>query len=89
MERIRFKTIIVKTCTGASFTGQGCYPDFISRLHVCTTRSSLPADRFHTRKRVVVSRSLPENRCEVSSRSEILAPGKTTGVNSRRHHILW
>ena len=61
--------------------------------HICTTRSSPPADRFHTETGGRFA--FTWYRCEISYWSEILArPSTTTGVNSRRgeshpNDILW
>ena len=61
--------------------------------HICTTRSSPPADRFHTETGGRFA--FTWYRCEISYWSEILAPPSTTiGVNSRRgeshpNDILW
>ena len=58
--------------------------------YACTSRSSLPADRFHTETCFAFTwYRLPDFVPEWNSR-----PGTTTGVNSRRgksswHDILW
>ena len=61
--------------------------------YACATRSSLPTDRFHTEASVRFA--FTWYRCEISYRSEILAPVQQPGLthagpgDSRRHDILW
>ena len=74
---------------------------YVDKIHVCSksqtltyaTRSSLPTDRFHTEASVRFA--FTWYRCEISYRSEILAPVQQLGLthagtgDSRRHDILW
>ena len=77
-------TLIKYTCDSKSQT---------LHIYICTTRSSPPADRFHTETGGRFA--FTWYRCDISYWSEILAgPSATIGVNLRRgeshlHEILW
>ena len=85
--RIAFTSLHVFPCPMSNMT----MPSWIDQNYACATRSSLPADRFHTK--VSVRFAFTWYPCVSSYWSEILAPvqqpGWTqAGVDSRWHDIL-